>query len=96
MSTLTVSGQVNYKGVNMTHRVVITDVEESLCKVYEHKLSREGYFVRMRGCGGVWDWRIIPRNGKEICCGNVYENRTQCRNVAKKFADAVGLRWREE
>lgn len=43
-----------------------------------------------------WTWGIYGVNGKHILkCPVNYENRTQCRNVMKKFAKALNMAFKE-
>lgn len=42
-----------------------------------------------------YKWWIVPRNGKKILVSDLYYNKAQCRNIGKRFADMIGLEWRE-
>ncbi len=42
-----------------------------------------------------WCWYIYGTNGKKILESKSYANRTQCRNVAKKFAKKFKVPFKE-
>lgn len=64
------------------------------CSVEKIK-QRAKYFCRMTNVNGNWFWDVVPSNGKAILMSDPYKNKAQCRNVSKRFAEAVGIEWRE-
>ena len=42
-----------------------------------------------------WIFKVQPKNGKTILKSRPYANKAQCRNCGKKFAESLGLEWRE-
>lgn len=43
-----------------------------------------------------WYWYIYGTNGKKLLQSpNYYKNRTQCRNVAKKYAKIMKMSYKE-
>lgn len=58
--------------------------------------SKPKYFVRMERVMNIWVWYLVTYNGHEIgLCKKHYTNKAQCRNIGKRFAESVGLKWRE-
>lgn len=55
------------------------------------------YKIMMRTTKGepIWFWYIYGTNGKSILQSEFYFNRTQCRNVMKKFAKKFNMPYKE-
>ena len=59
--------------------------------------TKEDYVCVMHKLSNHWYWYIRTYNGHTISTSHsVYSNRSQCRNIGKKFADKMGIEWREE
>ncbi len=70
-----------------------------MVKWYQDKRVPQGknYIVELHVIDrGYYKWRVKGVNGKIIlsCCG-CYRNKAQCRNVALKFANKLGLKFKE-
>ena len=66
------------------------------------------YFIRMKSVTiyvGIrttesghtikWVWDIVTYNGHIIQRSKYYDNKAQCRNVGKPFAESSGYEWKE-
>lgn len=60
------------------------------------KIVKADYVCVMEKSDVWWYWYIRTYNGHVIAeSSDFYRNKAQCRNVGKKFADKMGLEWRE-
>lgn len=68
------------------------------------KKIKSKYFVRIKKCPELlyfgrkneYYWEVVTSNGHVLLHSiNSYNNKAQCRNVGKKFADISGYEWRE-
>lgn len=60
-------------------------------------MKNKGYVCVMakHHCFG-WYWFIDMPRGHRVIEPRYYKTKAQCRNVGKKFADSLGIEWREE
>ena len=59
-------------------------------------MKKKPYFVRMVKHDDAYTSEIVTYNGHIVfITQSFYLNKAQCRNVGKKFADKMGLEWRE-
>ena len=47
-------------------------------------------------CKYLYQWQIVNRkNGKPLRIEHLYQNKAQCRNIGKRYAEMFGVEWRE-
>lgn len=59
-------------------------------------MKKKYFMVMSKTIYGRWDWEVRSINGVTVMKSyTTYWNRTQCRNVAKKFAKYARIELRE-